>query len=215
MESKLKTYTFAGGTLAPGFVLTDTEEHGKVLFLGEAGPDSWFVRIPINKNTANQPVLENNIVHDAFLFNVAGGDDRPIFILSRDRSQGGGVLIRFLTLGGDGQGNGDVRRFTGFRSKSLVGGHGRNSGITSTNGIWSDEVWVVYDGELLRVQLAGCDTAYAVRVRNGEPTVEPWVEREPRQEPIAVSELDQELAEMGQSRVAKFNVKYHRQPVVA
>lgn len=250
----MKTYTFFGGSITPGLVLADTEEHGKVLFLGEAGPGSWFTWIPLNKNLQNQPVVTSNIVLDAFLFN-AGGDQRPLFILSRDHNQwSNSCLVRFLTVGESGKGNGYVSRIiTGWRSRELVGGHGRNNGILPDNGTWSDEVWVVHEGELLRVQLAGCDTAFAVRVRNGEPTVEPWVEREPRQKPVSASdnggngnrqwrtlkgshvadqsapawspgvgevqsqltELDQELADMGQSRVAKFNARYQRQPVAA
>jgi len=179
----MKTYTFFGGSISPGFILTEDEKRGPTLTLGEYGPGSWSVWIPLNKNPENAPAVANNIVLDAFLFRPQVEDDqRPISILSRDRNQmGNSYLIRFRTECESGKGNGFVRRVFGFRSKALVGGHGRNSGITPTNGTWSDEIWVAHEGELLMVQLAGCDMAFAVRIRNGEPTVEPWIEREPRQ----------------------------------
>ena len=254
MESKLRTYTFAGGSISSGFILAEDERRGPTLTLGEYGPGSWAVWVPLNKNPENAPAVDNNIVLDAFLFRPQVEDGQhPLSILSKDRNQmGNSCLIRFLTVGESGKGNGCVDRITGFRSKRLVGGHGRNNGVFPNNGTWSDEVWVVNEGELLRVQLAGCDTAFAVRVHNGEPTVEPWVEREPRQKPVPASdnggngkrqwrtlkgshvadqpskvwspgvgevqsqltELDQELADMGHTQVAKFNAKY-RQPVAA
>lgn len=191
MESKLKTYTFAGGTISPGFVLSKNEQNGRdeqVLALGEYGRGSWLTNIPLNSNPENRPDVDNNVVMDTFLLNVGG--QRPFFVMLRDRGQNNNsCLIRFLTVGEDGKGNGYVNRISGFRSKPLVAGHGRNNGILPDNGTWSDEVWVVHERELLRVQLAGCgDTAYAVRVRDGEPTVEPWVDREPRQKPQPVSD---------------------------
>jgi len=179
----VKTYTFASGSVSRGFVLTEDEKRGPTLTLGEYGPGSWAVWIPLNRIPENAPVINGNVVQDAFLLN-ASQNDQPFFVLSKDKSQSNGCcLIRFLTIGEGGKGNGYVDRITGFRSKRLAGGHGRNSGITPTNGTWSDEIWVVHERELVRVQLAGCETAFAVRVCNGEPTVEPWVEREPRQKP--------------------------------
>ena len=178
----MKTFTFAGGTINPGFVISKDERDELVLPLGEYGRGSWLTNVPLNSNLDNCPEVDDNIVQDCFLLNI-GGEEKDFFILSRDRSsQNGSCLIRFLTVGENGKGNGYVSRIFGWRSKELVGGHGRNNGVIPTNGTWSDSVWVVHEGELLRVQLAGCDTAFAVRVKNGEPTVEPWVNREPRQQ---------------------------------
>lgn len=176
----MKTYTFAGGTISSGFILTDTEEHGKVLFLGEGGPGSWLTRVPLNNNLDNRPIVENNVVLDGFLLNV--GQEKDFFVLAKDRSQANGChLVRFLTVGKGDKGNGYVNRITGWRSKELTSGHGRNHAVLS-NGTWSDSVWVLYEGELVQVQLAGGGPAFAVRVKNGMPTVEPWFERQPRQE---------------------------------
>ncbi len=186
----MRTFTFAGGTISPGFVLSKNEQDGRneqVLALGEYGRGSWLTNIPLNSNPENRPEVSDNMVADTFLLNV-GGDQRPFFVMLRDRGQNNGsCLIRLLTVGESGEGNGFVQRISGFRSKPLVGGHGRNNGVLPDNGTWSDEVWVVHERELLRVQLAGCNTAYDVRVRDGEPMVEPWVEREPQQKPVAVS----------------------------
>ena len=179
-RKKLKTFTFAGGTVSPGFVLTDGERN-KSLALGEYGRRSWLTNVPLNNNPDNCPEVDNNIVQDCFLLNVGG--EKDFFILSRDRSsQNGSCLIRFLTVGEGGKGNGYVNRISGWRSKELVDGHGRNNGVIPDNGTWTDSVWVVQEGELLKVQIAGCDTAFAVRVKNGEPTVEPWIEHAPRQQ---------------------------------
>jgi len=184
----MKTYTFASGSITPGFVLSKDERDELVLPLGEYGRGSWSTNVPLNSNPKNRPDVDNNMVLDTFLFNT-GGDQRSLFIFSRDHNQrSNSCLIRFRTECESGKGNGCVDRITGFRSKRLVGGHGRNNGVFPNNGTWSDEVWVVHEGELLRVQLAGCDTAFAVRVRNGEPTVEPCVDREPRQKPVTVSD---------------------------
>lgn len=155
-----------------------------LLALGEYGRGSWLTNIPLNSNPENRPEVSGNMVTDTFLLNV-GGDQRPFFVMLRDRGQNNGsCLIRLLTVGESGEGNGFVQRISGFRSRELVSGHGRNNGIVSTNGTWSDSVWVVHEGELLRVQLAGCDKAFAVRVKNSEPTVEPWVNRESQQRPV-------------------------------
>ncbi|MEK7527048.1 MAG: hypothetical protein AAB537_01365 [Patescibacteria group bacterium] len=180
----MKTYTFAGGSVTPGFVLSENEGGEMLLALGEYGRGSWLTNIPLNSNPENRPEVSGNMVTDTFLLNV-GGDQRPFFVMLRDRGQNNGsCLIRLLTVGESGEGNGFVQRISGFRSRELVSGHGRNNGIVSTNGTWSDSVWVVHEGELLRVQLAGCDKAFAVRVKNSEPTVEPWVNRESQQRPV-------------------------------
>ena len=180
----MKTYTFASGTVSPGFVLADSKERGKILPLGEYGPGSFLLRIPLNNNLANQPEVNNNVVQDAFLLNVGNGD-KPFFILSRDRSQQNGCcLIRFLTTGSNAVGNGYVSRIIGWKSKELASGHGRVQPVTKPSSIWTDSVWVVHEGELVRVQLAGSQTAFAVCIKNGEPTVEPWVERQLKQQPV-------------------------------
>ena len=268
----MKTYTFAGGSVTPGFVLSENEGGEMLLALGEYGRGSWLTNIPLNSNPENRPEVSGNMVTDTFLLNV-GGDQRPFFVMLRDRGQNNGsCLIRFLTVGESGEGNGFVQRISGFRSRELVSGHGRNNGVLPDNGTWSDSVWVVHEGELIRVKLAGCDKVFAVCIKNGEPTVEPWVERQLKQQPVepvktepkSVTvanngnsgkggnphramrtlkgshvvappvripikewtpglndmpepkiELDKELAKLGESRVAKFNSRYNRQPVVA
>ncbi|HEY4496355.1 MAG TPA: hypothetical protein VJC04_03305 [Candidatus Paceibacterota bacterium] len=176
---KMKTYTFAAGTFSPGFVLSKKDQE-VYLGLGEYGPGSFLNRIPLNLNPANQPDTDGNIIKDAFLLNVSKSD-KPFFILVKDNdNRQDARLIRFFTQGGTDKGNGFVQRISGWRSKELTGGHGRNSGLD--NGTWSDTVWVVAEGELLKVQLGGSETAFAVRVKNGEPTVQPWVNREAKPE---------------------------------
>ncbi|TSC67591.1 MAG: hypothetical protein CEO19_148 [Parcubacteria group bacterium Gr01-1014_73] len=197
----MKTYTFASGTVSPGFVLTDDQERGKVLNLGEYAPGSFLRRIPLNNNPDNCPEVDGNVVSDAFLLNV--GQEKDFFILSRDRSQGNNgycCLVRFLTVGNGGKGHGYVNRIAGWRSKELADGHGRNNGLVPENGIWTDSIWVVHEGELVKVQLAGCQQAFAVRVRDGEPTVEPWVNREPRQRSKSKPEVKPVVAVAGNGK---------------
>lgn len=207
----MKTYTFAGGAISPGFPLSENERGEKVLALGEYGRGSWFAHVPLNHNLDNRPEVVDNIVQDAFLYN-ARKNEKDFYILSKDTSQANGrcCLIRFLTVGESGQGDGYVNRISGFRSKELVSGHGRNNGVLTDNGTWSDSVWVVHEGELLRVQLAGCDKAFAVRVCNGEPTVEPWVERQPRQQPATEAPKVETKLVSGNGHVGRHGGNPHR-----
>lgn len=176
----MRCFTWSQGKITPGIQVMDDPDCGKIVYLGEAGTGRRYERVELSKR--DPAVVEfGGVIFHAHPRNIARnpsrGEARPFYVLERSLNANDNcALVRVIT------GWEHAQQERGFwtpvygRPEELVKAHGAR-GPSGQKGTWDDGLFVLRDGDVLKVTPDGAPFTYPwalYKLQRGWPETIPF-----------------------------------------